>query len=121
MINSILCTQDTITSAKVHTSTSQIYLIQCHPLYSLLQPLMPIFYSLNTHAHYHSKAFLDFWFHLPIFSAPGSLYGQPFFTFQVSFSISHLREGILCPSMQTRPLNPVIPYPKQPLYSFNIN
>ena len=59
-------------------------LIQCHPLYSLLQPLMPIFYSLNTHAHYHSKAFLDFWFHLPIFSTPGSLHGQPFFTFQVS-------------------------------------
>ena len=48
MINSILCTQDTITSAKVHTSTSQIYLIQCHPLYSQLQPLMPISYSLNT-------------------------------------------------------------------------
>lgn len=48
MINSTLCTQDTITSAKVHTSASQIYLIQCHPLYSLLQPLTPIFCSLNT-------------------------------------------------------------------------
>lgn len=44
-----------------------------------------------------------------------------FSPFKSQFSISHLRDNILRPSMRTHPLNPIIPYPKQPLYSFNIN
>lgn len=46
---------------------------------------------------------------------------NPLSPFKSQLSISHLREGILRPSVQTHPFNPIIPYPKQPLYSFNIN
>lgn len=63
------------------------------------------------HAHYHSKAFLDFWFHLPVFSAPGSLYGQTFFTFQVS--VQHFTSQRRHPS----PFN--ANSPPQPYYSLS--
>lgn len=75
----------TTKSRKLHTYTSQIPVIQYHPLHSLLNQLMSIVYSLNIPCSSlpQSLSWTPGFFFLNCFP-PGSLHGQSLFIFQVS-------------------------------------
>lgn len=106
MISAILCTQDTVTSAKVHTSTSQIYLIQCHPLYSQLQPLTPIFYSLNTPCSLPLQSLFGLLVSSSYLFHPWLFACQPFTTFHVSTQHFTSQRGHPSPFSANSPLEP---------------